>query len=58
MWRVARDIEKDTMGFGPGKYDKEIREGLVNISSYYIYEESQLAWRLATHKKQMALPIF
>lgn len=48
MWRVARDIEKDTMGFGPGKYDKEIREGLVNISSYYIYEESQLAWRLAT----------
>lgn len=48
MWRVARDIEKDTMGFGPGKYDKEIREGLVNTGNFYLYEQSNLAWRLAT----------
>lgn len=48
MWRTARDIEKDTIGFGPGKYDKEIREGQINIGTFYIYENSQLAWRLAT----------
>jgi broad specificity phosphatase PhoE len=48
MWRAARDIEKDTIGFGPGKYDKEIREGLVNTGNFYLYEQSNLAWRLAT----------
>jgi len=39
-------MEKDTAGFGPGTYDKEIREGRVSHDSYYIFDSG--AWRIAT----------
>jgi len=47
-WRIAQPIEKDTAGFGPGEYDREVREGRVNHDSYYIYETATNAWRIAT----------
>ncbi|WP_405328811.1 phosphoglycerate mutase family protein [Fibrobacter sp.] len=47
-WRIAQPIEKDTAGFGPGEYDKEVREGRVNHDSYYIFETATNAWRIAT----------
>lgn len=45
-WRVANALEKDTVGFGPGAYDKEIREGRVNHETSYIYDGGK--WRVAT----------
>ena len=48
QWRVANAIEKDTAGFGPGEYDKEVREGQVNREAFYIYEVAKGAWRVAT----------
>ena len=47
-WRIAQPIEKDTAGFGPGEYDKEVREGRVNHDAYYIFETAASAWRSAT----------
>ena len=46
QWRLAQPMEKDTVGFGPGEYEKEIREGRVIHDNYYIYDAG--AWRLAT----------
>ena len=46
QWRTAQPMEKDTAGFGPGTYDKEIREGRVSHDSYYIFDSG--AWRIAT----------
>lgn len=46
QWRVAQPMEKDTAGFGPGAYDREIREGRVIHDNYYIYDAG--AWRVAT----------
>lgn len=46
QWRVATEIEKDTLGFGPGQYDREIREGRVNHDKPYIYDKDK--WRMAT----------
>lgn len=46
QWRLAQPMEKDTVGFGPGEYDREIREGRVIHDNYYIYDAG--AWRLAT----------
>lgn len=45
-WRIAQPMEKDTAGFGPGTYDKEIREGRVSHDTYYIFDSG--AWRTAT----------
>ena len=45
-WRTAKSMEKDTVGFGPGAYDKEIREGRVNHETSYIYDGGK--WRIAT----------
>ena len=46
QWRVAQVMEKDTVGFGPGEYDKEVREGRVIHDNYYIFDGG--AWRQAT----------
>ena len=46
QWRIAQPIEKDTVGFGEGEYDREIREGRVIHDNYYIYDVG--AWRMAT----------
>lgn len=45
-WRTASALEKDTAGFGPGAYEKEIREGRVNHEIFYIYDGGK--WRVAT----------
>lgn len=47
-WRPARGIEKDTVGFGPGEYDREIREGKINHDAFYIFEVANGTWREAT----------
>ncbi len=47
-WRDATDIEKDTATWSAGKFDGEVRNGQVNTSIYYIYEDSKKAWRLAS----------
>ena len=46
QWRVANAIERDTAGFGPGEYDREVREGRVNHDTYYIFDSGK--WREAT----------
>lgn len=45
-WRIAQPMEKDTAGFGPGEYDREVREGRVIHDNYYIYDAG--TWRVAT----------
>ena len=52
-WRVATDIEKDTVGFGMGTYDGQIRGGKINVDKYYVYEQSKRSWREATSKEVM-----
>ncbi len=49
QWRVAKGIEKDTVGFGKGEFDKEIREGRVNHDANYIYDSGK--WRTATEEE-------
>ena len=48
LWRAAIDIEKDTVGFGKGDYDGQIRNGKINPDKYYVYEQSKGKWRAAT----------
>ena len=47
-WRVATDIEKDTVGFGAGDYDGQIKNGKINSDKFYVYEQSKKSWRAAT----------
>ena len=39
-------IAIDTVGFGVGKYDKEIREGRISVDSFYIFDNG--TWRKTT----------
>lgn len=48
QWRTATDIEKDTVGFGKGEYDGQIKNGVINRDRYYVYEQSTGKWREAT----------
>ena len=48
LWRVATDIEKDTVGFGKGEYDGQIKNGVINQDRYYVYEQGTGKWREAT----------
>ena len=48
QWRTATDIEKDTVGFGKGEYDGQIKSGVINQDRYYVYEQSKGKWREAT----------
>lgn len=45
VWREATDIEKDTVGFGAGDYDGQIKNGKINQEKSYIYDQSQKSWR-------------
>ena len=47
-WRVATDLEKDTVGFGAGDYDGQIKSGKINADKFYVYEQSKKSWRAAT----------
>ena len=47
-WRAATDIEKDTVGFGAGTYEGQIRNGKINTDRYYVYDSSKKTWRIAT----------
>lgn len=47
-WRMATDIEKDTVGFGAGDYDGQIKSGKINADKFYVYEQSKKSWRAAT----------
>ncbi len=47
-WRVATDIEKDTVGFGAGDYDGQIKSGKINADKFYVYELGKKSWRAAT----------
>ncbi len=47
-WRAATDIEKDTVGFGKGDYDGQIKAGKINADKFYVYEQSKGKWRAAT----------
>ena len=48
IWRTATDIEKDTVGYGKGDYDGQIKAGVINQDKYYVYEQSTGKWRAAT----------
>ena len=48
VWRKATDIEKDTVTWGEGKFNGEIRVGKINKDIYYIYKSDNKAWREAT----------
>ena len=45
VWREATDIEKDTVGFGAGEYNGQIKSGKINQDKSYIYEQSKHSWR-------------
>ena len=46
MWRVATDIEKDTMTWGHDFEDGEVRNGRINTNLTYVYQDGN--WRLGT----------
>lgn len=48
QWRLATDIEKDTVGLGWGDYDGQIKQGKINSNISYVYEQSKKSWRMAT----------
>ena len=50
-WRIASDIEKDTIGFGNGEYDGQMRGGKINIDKFYVYEQRKRSWREATSEE-------
>lgn len=45
-WQMANDIEKDTMSFGHEYVEGNVRNGRVNSSWTYVYENGN--WRLGT----------
>ncbi|WP_297698945.1 FISUMP domain-containing protein [uncultured Fibrobacter sp.] len=46
-WRVATDIEKDTMGWGHDFDDGDVRNGIINTATTYVYQNDN--WRLGTY---------
>lgn len=50
-WRVATDVEKDTVGFGAGEYDGQIKNGKINVDKFYVYERKTRSWREATSEE-------
>lgn len=52
-WRVATDMEKDTVGFGRGEYDGQIKNGKINTDKFYIFDQKIHTWREATTKEVM-----
>lgn len=48
QWRAATDIEKDTVGFGPGEYVGQIKNGKINTDKSYVYDQTKRSWREAT----------
>lgn len=50
-WRVATDIEKDTVGYGVGDYDGQIRSGKINVDLFYVYDQKSGTWHKATTKE-------
>jgi uncharacterized protein (TIGR02145 family) len=46
-WRVATDIEKDTMGWGHDFKDGAVRNGRVNSNLTYVYQDKN--WRKGTN---------
>jgi len=53
QWRAAKDIEKDTVGFGKGEYVGQIKSGVINQDRYYVYEQGKGYWREATSEDIM-----
>ena len=45
-WRIATNIEKDTMGWGHRFTDGDIRNGRVNTTMTYVYQDKN--WRKGT----------
>ena len=44
LWRLATDIEKDTVGWGAGEYDGEVRSGRINKDYRYLYVADYGVW--------------
>ena len=49
VWRVAGDIEADTMGLGRGYSEGYMRKGLVNTGATYVFDNG--AFRLANSRE-------
>ena len=47
-WRFASNIEKDTVAWGEGKFDGEVRAGKIDKDYHYTYVSGDKAWREAT----------
>ena len=47
LWRVATDIEKDTVGFGRCEYDGQLKSGVINKDRFYVCN-TKSSWRAAT----------
>ena len=45
-WRVATDLEKDTLGWGHSAKQGDVRNGLVNTEMTYVYDNGN--WRHGT----------
>ena len=49
VWRVAEDIEKDTMGLGRDFDEGKMKKGLVNKDSVYVFDDGK--FRKATEQE-------
>ena len=47
-WRFVSNIEIDTVAWGEGKFDGEVRAGKINKDYHYTYVSGDKAWREAT----------
>ena len=47
-WRAATAVEKDTYGYGKGEYPGQIKNGRVDKEKYYVYDDANKKWRVAT----------
>ena len=47
-WRAATAVEKDTYGYGKGEYPGQIKNGRVDKEKYYVYDDENKKWRVAT----------
>lgn len=48
VWRAATAVEKDTYGYGKGEYPGQIKNGRVDKEKYYVYDDENKKWRVAT----------
>ena len=47
-WRIATDLEKDTLGWTHDTLDGAVRNGQINTNQTYVFDYAEKAWRHGT----------